>query len=263
MKIRIDNRERSLIKLMKALKNQYEFNHLEIVVEKLDLGDIIIENKKGDELLVIERKSLNDLASSIKDGRYNEQSLRLDNYNIHNHNIIYILEGNMALWSNKYSKMNNKTLYVTMFCLNYYKGFSTIKTNDMLETGEYILRLSDKMWREKYKVSYYDKTQTNYSPKRYSEVVNKVKKKNITPENIGEIILNQIPGISSTTSLAIMKKFGSLYNLLVTLKNDKNCLDGMTYDSKSGESRRISKTCIRNIVQYLMYQKSNVIKMDI
>ena len=62
MKIRIDNRERSLIKLMKALKNQYEFNHLEIVVEKLDLGDIIIENKKGDELLVIERKSLNDLA---------------------------------------------------------------------------------------------------------------------------------------------------------------------------------------------------------
>ena len=136
MKIKIDNRERSLIKLMKALKNQYEYNHLEIIVEKLDLGDVIIENSKGEELLIIERKSLNDLASSIKDGRYSEQSLRLDNYDIHNHNIVYLLEGNMALWSNKYSKMTAKTLYVTMFCLQYYKGFSVIKTNDILETRQ-------------------------------------------------------------------------------------------------------------------------------
>ena len=263
MKIKIDNRERSLIKLMIALKNQYKFDHLEIVVEKLDLGDIIIENKKGEELLIIERKSLNDLASSIRDGRYSEQSLRLDNYGIHNHNIVYLLEGNMAMWSNKYCKMNAKTLYVTMFCLQYYKGFSVIKTNDMLETGEYILRLTDKMWREKYKSGYFNANNIENKSKKYSEVINKVKKKNITPENIGEIILNQIPGISSTTSLAIMKKFGSLYNLLVSLKKDNKCLDGMTYVSKSGEKRRISKTSIRNISQYLLYQKSNVIKMDI
>ena len=96
MKIILDNRERRLIKLVNSLKNQYGFNHIEISVEKLDIGDITIKN--GDnELLIIERKSLNDLASSIKDGRYEEQSYRLSNYPIHNHNILYLIEGIIGL----------------------------------------------------------------------------------------------------------------------------------------------------------------------
>ena len=261
MKIKIDNREHKLIKLMQALNRDYGFN-IDIEVEKLDLGDLIILNEKDEEMLMIERKSLNDLASSIKDGRYAEQSLRLTNYPIHNHNIIYLLEGNMATWKNKYTKMSAKTLYVTMFCLQYYKGFSVIKTNDIVETAEYILRLTDKMKREKKKESYY-KEGGEITPKKYCEVISKVKKKNITPENIGEIILSQIPGISSTTSMAVMKKFGSLHQLLMALNNDPKCLGGMTYETKNNESRRISKTSIRNIVQYLLYQKSNVIKVDI
>lgn len=261
MKIKIDNREHKLIKLMQALNRDYGFN-IDIEVEKLDLGDLIILNEKDEEMLMIERKSLNDLASSIKDGRYAEQSLRLTNYPIHNHNIIYLLEGNMSTWGNKYMKMSAKTLYVTMFCLQYYKGFSVIKTNDIVETAEYILRLTDKMKREKKKESYY-KEGGEITQKKYCEVINKVKKKNITPENIGEIILSQIPGISSTTSMAVMKKFGSLHQLLTALNNDPKCLDGMTYKTKNNESRRISKTSIRNIVQYLLYQKSNVIKVDI
>ena len=91
---------------------------------------------------------------------------------------------------------------------------------------------------------------------------NKVKKKNIRPDNIGEIILSQIPGISSITSLAIMKKFGSLYNLLNELKQDQHCLDEVVYTTKKGQKRRISKSSIANIVQYLLYQKSNVIKVE-
>ena len=46
---------------------------------------------------LIERKSLNDLESSIKDGRYNEQSLRLDKYDLANHNIYYLIELNYKL----------------------------------------------------------------------------------------------------------------------------------------------------------------------
>ena len=83
--------------------------------------------------------------------------------------------------------------------------------------------------------------------------MNKVKKKNIRPDNIGEIILSQIPGISSTTSLAIMKQFGSLYNLLTELKEDQHCLDEVVYKTRSGQTRRISKSSIANIVQYLLY----------
>lgn len=41
--------------------------------------------------------------------------------------------------------------------------------------------------------------------KDYVGVVKKVKKDNITSDNIGEIMLCQIPGISSVTALAVME----------------------------------------------------------
>ena len=94
MQIKVDIREHTLIKLLKALNNDYGFN-FDISVERLDLGDISIWNE-GEELLLLERKGLNDLASSITDGRYAEQSYRLNGHSLHNHNIVYLIEGNIS-----------------------------------------------------------------------------------------------------------------------------------------------------------------------
>jgi len=264
MKLKVDCRERKLIKLLEAYKSHFKFENIVIEVEKLDLGDVIIYDNEGAEKLIVERKSLNDLASSIKDGRYNEQSYRLTNYPIHNHNVIYLIEGNLSVWYNNY-KVQANTLYTAIFSLNYYKGFSVIKTIDITETAEYLLRMCDKLNRENNKVSYYERGEKK-EVENYCKVVNKVKKKNITPDNIGEIILSQIPGVSTITSRLIMKYYGSLYNLLHKLKQDPKCLDNLTFPSSTGSGtsieRRISKTSIRNIVQYLLYQKSNIIKID-
>ena len=68
--------------------------------------------------------------------------------------------------------------------------------------------------------------------------------------------------MSSHTSKVIMNKYGSLYGLLCELDTNQKCLDTLTYDTEGGQTRRISKTSIRNIVQYLLYQKSNVINID-
>ena len=260
MKLKIDLREKKLIKLIQAYKKQFDFKNIEIELEYLPLGDIIICDELGNEKIIVERKSLNDLASSIKDGRYVEQSHRLTNNPVHNHNIVYLIEGNLSTWTNRY-KVQANTLYSAIFSLNYYKGFSVIKTHDITETAEYILRMCDKLNREKKKVSYYDSGEI-LPPKKYSEVVKKVKKENITPENIGEIILSQIPGVSSHTSQIIMNKFGSLYNLLCALDTNQKCMDSLTFITDNGIERRISKTSIRNIVQFLLYQKSNVIVID-
>ena len=94
----------------------------------------------------------------------------------------------------KYNRIKKETLYVTLFSLQYYKGFSVIKTKDISETAQYILFMLDKMSRAKDKKSNYLRDSKDL-PKNYCEVVNKVKKKNIRPDNIGEIILSQIPGI--------------------------------------------------------------------
>jgi len=248
MIINVDYREKNLLKKLEALKQENKFNKITITTSNLPLGDVIILNDKGEEKLIIERKSISDLAASIKDGRYAEQSFRLNNYKMHNHNIIYLIEGDLRGWDNtkgRYTKIKAKTLYVTMHCLQYYKGFSVVKVNNMVETAEYIIRATDKMTRDK-KISYYDTSMNNVTNiKEYCQVVNKVKKKNIKPENIGEIILSQIPGISSKTSLTIMEK----------------CLNNIMIKTSNG-NRKISSTSVRNISQYLLYQKSNVIKID-
>ena len=264
MKLRVDYREKKLIKLLNAYLVQFNLNNITIIVESLDVGDFIICDDNDVEKLIIERKCLNDLASSIKDGRYVEQSLRLSHFSLHNHNIIYIIEGNLSTWTNRY-KVQANTLHSAIFSLNYYKGFSVHKTNDMTETAEYILRVCDKLNRSQKKVPYYCSGEINNNPKtsdQYVSVIKKVKKDNITPENISEIILSQIPGISAKTSQVIIDKFGSLYQLLDALNHDQKCMDNICFTTDKGTKRKISKTAIRNIVQYLLYQKSNIINID-
>ena len=85
-----------------------------------------------------------------------------------------------------------------------------------------------------------------------------VKKKNIRPDNIGEIILSQIPGISSKTSAAIMQHFDSLYELLTKIQKDGNCLNEITIKSKNGK-RKLSKSVISSIKTYLLYNKDSVV----
>ncbi len=260
MKITVDDREHTLMKLLVALKRDYGYNY-ELVSSKLDLGDIIISTNEDEELMIIERKSLNDLASSIKDGRYVEQSYRLNGCSQHNHNIVYLVEGNFTFYNSKYSKVKPETLYVTMFCLNYFKGFSVVRTFDIAETAEYILRVTDKLERGDSPYGYYHDKFVPHQ-KSYSNVVHRTKKKNVTPENIGEIILSQIPGISSATSKAILGHFGSLYNLLNEIDKDRSCLYNLTYKTKTDKVRRISKKSADSIITYLLYQKKDVIKVD-
>ena len=254
MKIVIDNREHSFIKLINTMVSDGNFN-CTIEIEKLDLGDISIRTDDNEELLLIERKCVNDLAASIKDGRYKEQSYRLKGYPLHNHNIFYLIEGNIHNFRAKYSKMPPSTLYVTTFCLNYFKGFSLIRTYNLLESVEYVLRMTDKLHRESDKYGFYHEKFVE-NKQTYANVIHTVKKNNITPENIGNIILSQIPGVSVITAKVIIEKFGSLFQLLKVLETDKKCLEGIKYTTKTGKERSISKTSIKNTIEYLLYQNT-------
>ena len=260
MKIVIDNREHTLAKLLKALNNDYEYN-IPIEIKQLDLGDIAI-HLDNEEIILMERKSFSDLASSIRDGRYAEQSYRLNGHSLHNHNIIYIIEGNISRYSDKFSKIKPDTLYVTMFCLQYFKGFSVFRTMGITETAEYILRITDKLRREKDKYGFYH-SQFVEKSKSYTNVVKKVKKANITPDNIGAILLSQIPSVSSKTAEVIIDKYKTILNLLQCLDKDNKCLDNLTYTTSKGQKRRITRNSIKNIIDYLLCKKSPVIKIDV
>ena len=146
MKLVIDYREKKLIELINSIKMMNaKYKPIEIIVENLPLSDVIIKDKNNNEKMLIERKTINDLASSIQDGRYNEQSYRLTNCDIHNHNIMYLIEGNISMWNNRYTRINRDTIYSAIVSIMYYKGFSVFVTSTTVETAEFLLNTALKI----------------------------------------------------------------------------------------------------------------------
>lgn len=258
MEIIIDYREKKLIKLMKSQLDLYEYKNIEIKIENLPLGDIIIK-KKDEELLIIERKTLNDLASSIRDGRYKEQSYRLNNTKLHNHNIIYLIEGDITMWSNSYTNIKPETLYVSLFSLLYFSGFSVMRTLTLAETGEYILRITDKLNRSKNKKNYYDISNTEV--KEYIDVIKREKKNNITIENIDEIMLSQIPNVSIQVAKILIHHYGDIYTLKKELETNEKSLDDIRYTNKNNEEKNLNKTIKNNIIKFILKKKDTIIKI--
>jgi ERCC4-type nuclease len=265
MLLQIDNREQDLITQINALIGYVPlFKDIKVEVTQLPLGDIIMhDNELNKSLLVIERKSINDLVASIKDGRYEEQSYRLNGLNHHNHNIIYLIEGDMNRANHfKDTKIEKLTVCSAIFSLNYYKGFSVIRTLNLEETATFLCNTFVKLNKERTnKKAYYDvvndavvrDTSTEAScDKEYVSVIKKVKKDNITNENIGEIMLCQIPGISSVSALAIMNKFKTFNNLMKELETNSNCLDDITTVTKTGQNRKISGKIVENVKKFLI-----------
>jgi len=105
--------------------------------------------------------------------------------------------------------------------------------------------------KEKDKQPYYPKSNERKEDD-YISTIKKKKSANITQDNFGEIVLCQIPSISSTTACAIMKEYKTINNLISCLNKDKTCLDDIKYETDKKQLRKISKTSIKNILEFLI-----------
>jgi len=266
MIIKVDYREAVLLDKINAFLSINKKQNITVISENLPLGDIIICDDQGKEKIIIERKSLQDLAASIRDGRYKEQSFRLNECSMHNHNIVYLIEGNLASYKPFMfgkSPVDKYALMSSMVSISYYKGFSLYKSNSLDESAEWLIQVAYKLDKEGGNAFYMHNNNNNTNvattanveadvdADKYSTVMKRTKKNNITPENIGEIILNQIPGVSSAASIVIMEQFKTIKRLIEVLSNDTKALDGFKTVNKDGKSRKISRTSIQNIYTYL------------
>lgn len=305
MKIIIDYREKELLTLCNNILDQSNNNeiksnintykNMQLISDNLTLGDIVILNDNDIPLIIVERKTLTDLAASIKDGRYEEQSFRLNENDVHNHNIIYLIEGDFNSYKRTFyhKTIPIKTLVSSMISINYYKGFSLYRTNNIQETSEFIIQLADKLERENNKKTPFynnfenkkiqnsnvnanecvyvsNKNHLSQSEigkteevndneindkKNYCNVMKKTKKDNITPNNIGEIILSQIPNVSSQSAIAIINKFKTIKNLIYSLEQDKTCLDDIVITGNTNKSRKLNKNVKENIIKFLLHSE--------
>ena len=255
MLIRVDTRE-------DALHGMFKLNSAhELRSESLPVGDVIISSTDETVRIVFERKTLLDLAASIRDGRYKEQSHRLQAIpGVHCHNVVYIIEGDLARYNERFSKISKKALYSAMCSLNYYKGFSVVRTMSIMETHELIQHYADKLaaspapYGKYYSVpaSAADEATTSGEEPSYCSVlkVKQVKCENITPQNIGEIMLCNIPGVSNKTAAVIVKKYPTLRALIEAFQTggSSDCLNDIRLETQ----RKLSKQCIQNIYNFLM-----------
>lgn len=272
MKIIIDEREHELYEKCYSIVNtEGNTTSIQLFKQVLTIGDILIKTDEDKDVLLIERKTFADLLSSIKDGRYEEQSYRLTHSSgFPMHNVVYLLEG---MFSQLRSAIEKKIVYSSITSLNYFKGFSVMRTSSIRETAELIIWMACKIDKDiaKGKIPYYQPFEKNnvsntiiqdnaessvpsvLEPEipNYCTVVKKVKKDNITPENIGEIILCQIPGISSTTAIAIMKHFTSFPQFIEEVNKNPEVLDSIKMES-NGKMRKINKNCVESIKRYLL-----------
>jgi len=264
MLIIIDEREISLYnKCAELLQSDAKYSSITLTKKVLHLGDVLIQLDDEKDLILIERKTFSDLLSSIKDGRYAEQSHRLIySSGYPPHSIIYLIEG---MYSQIHNVAEKQIILSSMTSANIFKGFSVHRTSTVTESAEWIVQMAHKIGNEISKGStpYWSRVKSEGGgestgveqaidpPPHYSSVVKKVKKDNVTTENIGEIILCQIPSVNSTTAVAVMKQFSSFPHFMDELKKNPACIDATVCETK-GKSRKISKACLANIKSYLL-----------
>ena len=224
----VDSRECELINQLKMILGDKMEESIKI--ESLHLGDICISDK-----IIIERKQWSDLACSIIDGRYKEQSARLLQAKEEGYSIYYFLEGNLDLY--KPHGISKDTLRSCVFSLTYEKGFFVIITKSTRDSAEYIVKFDEKIKK-------------NTTIPITNTMLTKKKNSQITKENISELMLCQIPGISTTTSRIILNQFNTIQDIILELNMNPMLFEEFVY-VKDNKEKKLNKNMIQSLNIFL------------
>lgn len=202
MIIKIDTRERKLIEIFKEY-----YSSVTISVEQLDIGDILIENDYSK--ILIERKTIYDALSSIKDGRWKNQKQRiLDNYD----KSLYLIENDDIFNSDiKLSSAYVNTLFRDRIPI--------IFTNSVSNSAKFIKLIYDKMID----------IPSRFVTKECS-YVSTVKAKSVKIENIDKkncfiLQLSQIPMINQKIASKIAEEHSCMKDFIDTISDWENPVD--------------------------------------
>lgn len=231
MKLVIDNRERDLLQIIGECHRK-----------NLDLGDIIIYNDDGNEILVIERKTVKDLAISIKDGRHKEQKARLiDCYALKGIKVMYIIEGTLEE-KGKISGIPYTTLISSIINTMLRDEIYVYQSKDINDTKDFILAVYKK---------YCKGDLTHDREIEYvGEALKLKKKENKNKEDSMIFMLCQVPRISVGIAKIIREKYKSIRDLILAYEACKKP-EMMLMDIKISEKRKLGKVASESIWNYL------------
>lgn len=249
MELVSDYREHHVLKRLDQCLIQHEDKYKNVIIKKENLvvGDFQIGN------MIFERKTHQDLASSILDGRYQEQSNRLVEHATNNPHlkIIYIVEGNLDLYFNQHNIDKDKIMSSIM-SLFYEKGFQVLLTKHINETSDYLLKFCLKYYT-KYAVQGgggEGEGECEHGEGSSSMIANpmiclpKKKSSQIHKDNIGILMLCNVPHISTHVATQLLAPFDNqLGDFLQKIKGDPSYLETIKIVSqgKDKKERKLAK----------------------
>lgn len=226
---KIDNRERDLIQ-------SFTNNNIKIETQNLDIGDIQIiyidENYMEHNLVVIERKTYDDLSTSIKDGRYKEQKNRILNSVSNNIRKIYLLEGN----KNDF-KLPKNVLEGTVTNTIVRDNIHIFISKNISDTITFINTIIKNI--DKYK----DNIIKNTNNVDTNDVlINTSKKSNMNSETCFINMMSGIPGISKKTSHFFIDKYKNINGMFehfhINLNNNRDLIIMDLENMKVADNKR-------------------------
>jgi ERCC4-type nuclease len=247
----LDYREHGLIELIPSATR-----------DNLLIGDIHI--KYQDYEFILERKTIADLISSVKDGRYKEQKIRLVSYmkeNPSNRRIAYILEGDpYAIANSFYTETDKNTVIGFLVSSNLRDGIPVFYSKDRYSTQKIIEKLSTRLMKDT--KDFFPIHQAGGSvstlDEPYTTTIKMKKKENLNPSAWWILSLAQIPGVSHSIAEMIITTYPTIESLFLIYQNqdtpttNKELLLAELRKSSSDSAKKIGKVLSTRIYQYLM-----------
>ncbi len=236
VKILIDTRETLLVNHFRRQKN------VEIV--SLDLGDIVIQN--GDDAIVIERKTISDLAASIQDGRHREQKARLiDNYP--QSRIVFLIEGVLRSdMGGQLGRVPISTVVSSMLNTQIRDNLHICMTNDTVHTINTIEMMAKKLGKGDFaNKSTHLSPEANYCTKLKSKKVD-----NNCPRVCYIQQLMVVPGLSVSIADAIVQQYPNMITLCSSM-SDENIVKNLSEILHGTKQRRVGPSVASRLVEYL------------
>ncbi len=235
MNLIIDNRERKIIKeLENKIPNEYD-------LQNLDVGDFLYKINDN-PYMIIERKTVDDLSSSIKDGRYKEQKIRLINEKNKNIIILLLIEGNIDIKTGGIPKSTLNSVVINSMVRD---GIYVYNSKDINDTCNTIIKI--KKLIEKNGIQLFKPIINNSVD--YVSCIKKNKKENMTPKVCYLNQLSQIPGVSTGIAEKIFEKHNTMLDLIRELEIEEG---DTIQEIRYGKSqKKIGTVVAKRIYEYL------------
>lgn len=212
MEIIIDDREKAVFPYLEDASHKYLINYK---IQRNEVGDYAI-CYAGYILMIIERKTWEDLSASMRDGRKNNIQKLLAVREKTGCQIAYLIEGNATPpFDKKYGRLPLKNLRAHLDHLAVRDGVHMIYSKDLEYTANRLFELAVNYSTVKEMLARIDELETKTGGDDVKESAELVTKQNTAESKItiNEQILRALPGVGSIISSVLAENGVDVYQL--------------------------------------------------